>query len=231
MKHEFLELREAAEALGMDPEELARLAKQGDVPAHSRGNRFVFSREEIDHWMEERIGAGDRRELVRIEETICCPRMVVTPLLRPEAVHLDLPARTKSAALRALVRGAVQTGLVYDAEALLDAVLEREELLSTAVQKGIALPHPRRPDPYLAEESLIVFGRTPAGIPFGAPDGRLTDLFFLLVSCDDRIHLRILARLTRMLDSPEFRDQLRFAEDPDEVLEAVRNREQDLNRN
>lgn len=232
VKHVFLEIVEAAAYLGISPDELARKARRGDVPAQSRGGRWVFPKEEIDHWVERRIGSGTAEQVRQIERTHGRADgenpLIVATVLRPEAVDLAMSSRTRASILRDLVGLADKTGLVYEPDTLRELVEEREGMVPTAIEGGVALPHPRRPDRFLAEESFIAFGHTRTGIPFGAPDGRLTDLFFLIVSRDDRFHLSVLARLTRMLSSDSFRAALRDEDEPDEALQAIAQRERDV---
>jgi PTS system nitrogen regulatory IIA component len=93
----------------------------------------------------------------------------------------------------------------------------------------VAIPHPKRPlSPSLLGDSVIAYGRTPSGIPFGAPRGGLTDIFFLVCCRDDRTHLQVLARMSRLLLRPEFLDELRAAETPAETWEVITNAERDL---
>ena len=74
-----------------------------------------------------------------------------------------------------------------------DAVRAREQLQSTAMDNGVALLHPRRPLANILAEPVLAVGISPQGIPFGG-SSRLTDVFLLICSCDDRGHLRTLAR-------------------------------------
>jgi len=130
--------------------------------------------------------------------------------------------------LRELVALAQETGFVYDERALLQAVLGREELCTTAVEGGIAMPHPRRPLPYDLADSVLAVARTSRGVVFGALDGKLTDLFFLTASQDDHHHLHILARLCRMLHEEKWVEQLRHAETPEEMVELMKQREREV---
>jgi PTS system nitrogen regulatory IIA component len=74
----------------------------------------------------------------------------------------------------------------------------------------------------------MAYGRTASGIPFGAPRGSLTDIFFLVCCRDDRTHLQVLARLSRLLLRPEFTDELRRAETPQETWQLITVAEQEL---
>jgi PTS system nitrogen regulatory IIA component len=232
VKRTYLTVKEAAAYLGMPEQELVSKARRGDLPVESRGDRWVFNKEDIDHWTEQRIGTTRGDQLRNIERTVGRRHgnepFTVQSLLRPDSIVLDLDARTRASVLRGLVACADRTGLVYDTQALLELVEQREEMIPTAIEGGVAIPHPRRPDPYLVEESLIVFARTARGVPFGAPDGALTDLFFLIVSREDRFHLTVLARLTRMLSVASFRDELRLVEEPDDALSVIDTHERDV---
>jgi PTS system nitrogen regulatory IIA component len=77
-------------------------------------------------------------------------------------------------------------------------------------------------------DTLLVYGRTSSGIPFGGPRGELTDIFFLVCARDDRSHLRTLARLSRLLLRPTMLDELRAAETPSDTFDALAAAEREL---
>jgi len=117
---------------------------------------------------------------------------------------------------------------VYDAAAVLEAIRAREEMASTALPHGVAIPHPRRPLPAALGDAVMAYGRTTSGVPFGGERGALTDIFFLVCCRDDATHLQVLARLTRLLQRPGFLDELRVADTPAETLEKIATAEQEL---
>jgi mannitol/fructose-specific phosphotransferase system IIA component (Ntr-type) len=85
---------------------------------------------------------------------------------------------------------------------------------------GLALLHPRHHDPYLASQSFLVLGRSGRPLPFGAPDGKPTDIFLLLCCLDDRLHLRVLARLCALHHTTDFLARLRAAAGAEEMRAA-----------
>jgi PTS system nitrogen regulatory IIA component len=95
---------------------------------------------------------------------------------------------------------------------------------STALDNGVALLHPRRPMPAILAEALIALGISPGGIPFGS-GGRLTDIFFLICSTSDHEHLRILARLSRVINDQDFLAAMRAAHSPTALYKLIRERE------
>src|SRR5262249_22719565 len=152
----------------------------------------------------------------------------VAALLKLECMAVPLPASTRASVLGELVKLAERSWQIYDREAVLNAIRQREELSSTALASGVAIPHPRRPLPMALGESLLAYGRTASGIPFGAAHGNLTDIFFLVCCRDDKTHLRTLARLSRLLLRPGFLDDLRGAETAEQSWQVIDATERDL---
>jgi PTS system nitrogen regulatory IIA component len=117
-----------------------------------------------------------------------------------------------------------RTHLLWEPEKMADAVRAREEMHSTALDNGVALLHPRRPMPAVLAEAVLALGITPGGIPFGS-GGSMTDIFFLICSTSDHEHLRILARLSRVINDQEFLAAMRAANDAAALHELVLERE------
>lgn len=219
--------------LGADVRRVERMAQRGEIPCQKIGGQWRFNRAQITEWLQEQMGGMSHDHLAGVDAGMTEQRQteedeeIITPLLHREAVTTSLGSRTKDSTLRELVSLAVETGRVYDERSLLEAVQYREELCSTAMEGGIAIPHPRRPLPDIIAEPILVVART-QGIAFGAPDGRLTTLFFLTASQDDRHHLHILARLCRMLHDESFVARLQQAETADEMIELMKTRESEV---
>src|SRR5262249_14035282 len=147
-----------------------------------------------------------------------------------QSVAVPLAASTRASVLKELVGLAEQSWHVYDPHAILEAIRQREEMGTTALETGVALPHPRRPRPGALGGSVLADGRTPSGSPFGARRGGLTDIFFLVCCLDEKTHLRVLARLSRLLLRPGFVDALRTAETVDETWAVIETAERSLGR-
>jgi mannitol/fructose-specific phosphotransferase system IIA component (Ntr-type) len=144
---------------------------------------------------------------------------MLSKLFSPAAIELNLKAQNQEAAFRELV--ALVPNLNEGARAgLLLSLLGRERLGSTALGRAIALPHVRYSVPGVSKPQII-FGRSPDGINYGAPDGKPVRLFFLLVSPDVSQHLHILSRLSRLLRNPALIEQLTSAATTGEVMRAL----------
>jgi PTS system nitrogen regulatory IIA component len=153
---------------------------------------------------------------------------MLSEFMTVEAIEVPLLARTRGSVIREMCRLAASTGLLWDAETMAEAVQARESLHPTALENGVALLHPRRPQVSILADSLVALGISPQPIPFGNAAGHLTDVFFLICSTDDQVHLRILARLARLVSDEVFLTMLRSTTSPAEALELIRTTEVDL---
>lgn len=219
--------RQVAAYLHMDVRELMKLASRGKIACRKVGQGFQFRKGQVDHWIEAHLHTLDKGRLAGIERGVTAHHGVdhaeleVCPLIPPEGLAVPLGARTRAGVLRGMVALADKAGLVYDRGDLLDEIQKREELCSTALFGEVALPHPRHPLPYDIAESFIVVGLAPGGIPFGAADGSLTRLFFLICCKDERTHVHVLARLARMLWDPCLLSLLTEAQSPEEMRQRL----------
>ena len=228
-----MDLEQLASYLHRDARELHKLANHGHLPGTKVGGEWRFASAEIHYWLETQIPVYTEEQLTALETGAsrgtddCQP--LLAPLLSEAAMAVPLAAGTKASVLRELVAIAEQTWQVYDPAALLAAIQQREAQGSTALEGGVALPHPHRPlAGNVQGEALIAYARTPRGIPFGAADGGLSALFFLVCCRDRSTHVRALARLARLLLRPEFIEQLRCAESVRQTHAAIVQAEQEL---
>lgn len=222
MSNEMMDLEELARYLRRDEREVSKLASRGHLPGQKVGGQWRFARAEVTHWLETQLHQYDEAQLTALETAHAASEEVrVSSLLSEATIAVPLPATTRKSILKELVKLAEQSWQVYDPDAILEAITQREEMASTALGSGVAIPHPHRPLPQALGESVIAFGRTASGVPFGAPQGNLTDLFFLVCCQDYQTHLRVLTRLSRLLLRPGFMDELRAAETPAEVWQLI----------
>jgi nitrogen PTS system EIIA component len=225
MPHSFLNLDELAAELGRDRREVEKLVSRGRIPGRRVDGQWRFHRAEIRDWLEEEMRGYNSDELAALEESQRpadhVPGSPLAAVLHPETVQVPLEARTRRAVLETLLEVAGRTWQIWEPATLLAAILEREEIHSTGMEIGVAFPHPRNPLPAALGESIVAYGRTFNGIPFGAPRRALTDIYFLILCRDSQTHLSVLARLSRLLQVPGFLDELRAAPDSRSSYEVI----------
>lgn len=146
----------------------------------------------------------------------------LSQLLSPARINLNLRSADRETVLGELVNQIPELSAQPEAKQnLLRALHEREQLHSTGIGDGIALPHARNALVGLVDQPLIVFGRHAQGIPYGAIDAAPARMFFLLIAPTVTQHLAVLARLSRLLRDPKLRQNLLVAESPEKVIGLI----------
>ncbi|MDO4575913.1 MAG: PTS sugar transporter subunit IIA [Planctomycetia bacterium] len=234
MTREYFNIDQLAPLLNQTTRQLQRMAEREEIPAQRIGGEWRFSRKELRGWLLERVGTADESGLVELEQILDqlgagfeveeCP---VADLLHPEGITVPLEGKTAGRVIESIVKTAMSTNLLWDEKAMITAVHERENMYPTAMDNGVALLHPRRPMTNILADPFIALGITHSGVPF-ADNGVLTDVFFLICSTNDTQHLRTLARLSRIITSPDFLPTLRTLSNPHEIIQLFRETERGL---
>jgi nitrogen PTS system EIIA component len=142
-------------------------------------------------------------------------------LTRPDLIFPDLPAADRPEALRALAARLAGLGLVKSGEDLFQRLWEREQLGSTGIGAGIAIPHCKLPG---LVHGIVAVGLVPEGVDFGAADGRPVKVLFLVVSPDGAPaeHLQILAAISRWVRAGRHAERILALREPGEVYDLLR---------
>ena len=227
MPYRDFDVHSLARYLHLTPQQVAKLAERGKLPGRKVSGEWRFAKPDIHHWFENRIGLSDESELLQVEAMLdqaapveSEPEICIAELLPREAIAVPLLARTRNSVIDAMVELAAHTGMLWDAKAMAEAVKTREAMHTTALENGVALLHPRRPMAKILSQPLVALGCTSSGIPFGGA-APLTDVFFLICSMEDRGHLRVLARLSRILASAGFSGALHQASSAEQAHQAI----------
>jgi len=225
MSSQDLDVNELAAFLHLTPAQVSKMADRGRLPGRRIAGQWRFSQADVHSWLEQQIGTSSSEELVQVQRVVdrwsdrTSDVGELAQLLHPDAIEIPLAARTRGAVVRRMCELAERTGLLWDAARMAEAVQAREQLHTTALDIGVALLHPRRPQTSILSEPLLALGVSSQPLPFGNESGHLTDIFFLICSTDDRQHLQVLAKLSRLLQAEEFLMELRSC---DSVHDACR---------
>ncbi len=228
MPHREFNINEVADYLHVSKKSVKDLVNQGEIPFERKGGRLVFRRKDLDSWASQRILGLSEDKLTDYHKAtsikshdLSTTHNIMPELIRKEYIAPDMSSKTKSSIIRDMVALADHTGLLNDPEGLRTSIEEREQMCSTALDGGMAVLHPHTQDPYMSEDSFVIMGKTVQPIPFGSPDGRTTDIFFLLCSQSDRIHLHVLARICMMCHHTDLLLNLREAGDAESMHKAI----------
>ena len=152
--------------------------------------------------------------------------MKILDVLKPEAIVYDLQARDKKGALEELAAPVSQLAGV-NAEEMVRVLMERERLGSTGIGGGIGIPHGKMKN---LDTLYLGIGLSRQGIDFESIDGKPAHIFFLLVTPENStgLHLKLLARISRILKNEPFKEKLAAAADRDDIYEAIRREDEEF---
>lgn len=148
--------------------------------------------------------------------------MKLTDFVVPDAILPDIKVDSKEAAIRVMVEGLKNSGQIKpeDEDDIVAAVLKREELGSTGIGNGVAVPHTKHPS---VDRLIATVALAKEGVDFASLDGEAVYILFLLISPPDRPgdHLRGLENISRHLRNQNFCNFLRQAKSKDDVIELL----------
>lgn len=144
----------------------------------------------------------------------------ISELLAPAAVLPEMKATSKEEALVELTEALIASGCQLDKGEVLRILQERENLGSTGIGDGVAIPHGKLKN---LDQLIMSFGRSPQGVDFDSMDGKPAHLFFLLVAPEESVgvHLKTLARISKLLKDQDVRQQLIEASDRDTICSII----------
>jgi PTS system nitrogen regulatory IIA component len=153
--------------------------------------------------------------------------MKIVDLLNPAAIVADLKASDKMAALGELADAVLLVDSNLNRGEIMKVLQERERLGSTGIGEGVAIPHGKLKD---IDKLLISFGRSTSGVEFDSMDGKPAKLFFLLLAPEQSvgIHLKTLARISKLLKSSAVRRRLLDAGDKEDIYRVIGEEEEKL---
>lgn len=146
--------------------------------------------------------------------------MKITDFLAAARIIPDLKGTDKRSVLKEMADCMASLDRALDSRGLFDTLLEREQISSTAIGEGVAIPHGRVPG---IRQVTGIFARSVQGVNFDSLDGGPTHLFFVLLAPEESAadHLKALARISRLLKDGSFRDRLMEGKTQTEIFAVI----------
>lgn len=147
--------------------------------------------------------------------------MKLSELFDDNCIRLNVQPSPKEALLEHIVRDLDEKNMINDFQHALRDVVEREKVMSTGIGNGVAIPHAYTDG---VDQLVAGFFRTSEGVDFEALDGKSVDLFFIILGpkASRRNHIKVLAKISRLLNHEEFRQSLRSAGSVEDVLDVFK---------
>lgn len=204
-------------ALALPQRKIERWIRQGRIPLNRRGDACFFDRQALERW----AGEHDLKFCIESDPPIDCKPPAAESLLaalEQGGIHYDIQGQ----GVDEIIGNAVERLTIIDPKIkpnLVAKLIERENLTSTGLGNGIAVPHPREPESLSIAAASVSAGYLKAPIDFSALDGKPVSLLFLLLSPSIRIHLQLLSRLSYCLRDRAFVTFLHSRPQPDKLRE------------
>jgi nitrogen PTS system EIIA component len=146
--------------------------------------------------------------------------MRLDKIIKMELINANLSAKTKIEALTELVNTINRCGFKLNLSSIIEILQQRESLGSTGIGDGVAIPHGKIPE---LNDLVVAFGRSTEGIAYDSLDGKPVHLFFLLLAPENSAgqHLKVLARISKMLKIDNFRKMLLKAKSQSDLYKII----------
>jgi PTS system nitrogen regulatory IIA component len=234
-----LKIKDVAELLNVSETTIRRWLSDGKIPAYRINHQYRFSRIEIENWMmrckikspEEGFSPFNETQIYPPLDTEKDPQEAASRggmhhfclyrAIHQGDVFSNIPGKTKEELIRWTTKTVAQK-LGVDAEVLSELLLDREKLMPTALNNGIAVPHTRdflRKGPL--DMVFVVYPKAP--LDYGALDGNPVHTLFFLFASNDKGHLQLLAKLAHLGSHPNTLEFLSSKPDKKFLLDFIRN--------
>lgn len=224
-----LKLKDVTELLNVSENTIKRWISDGKIPYYKLSNQYRFSRSEIENWVLSCKQGGDFSPFDEEESTkekLGTQQFGLFRAVHKGGVYSDIEGETKEEVIRNAMEEIAQN-LKLDADVITELLLDRENLMPTALSNGIGVPHTRD---FLLQESYdviaVVFPKKP--IEYGALDGKPVHTLFFLFACDDKRHLHLLAKIAHLSSGSQNLAFLQNHPTKAHLLEFLKNWETDI---
>jgi len=209
---EILTVKDVAEHLQVSERTVSDWAQKGEIPCGKLGNSWRFKRVEVERWLDKKLGAKP--------QGLETPTIAIEDVLSPSRV-LFLDVERKEHVLDALVDCLAQTPETPDREELASAIRHREELMSTGIGLGVAIPHVRLPALTTAVMAAAVSACDIGD--YDSIDGQAVRLVFMIAAGQHQHaeYLRLLSRLASLVKDERMRQRLLDATSPEGFFDTL----------
>lgn len=210
-------LSEISRRLGLNPNTLERWIRQGRIPISKRGTLGVYKEMELERWAENHRSKATEMNEDKKESSCSSEDRVLLSAIKRGGVFHGVPGSSKEDVLRAAVE-LIPDFFGKNQETLLEQLTARENLTSTGIGHGIAIPHPRNPLKDHLKKPMVTTCFLDAPVDFNSIDDLPVSILFLILSPSVECHLNLLSRLSFCLRDKSFIQFIHGAPDAESLL-------------
>jgi excisionase family DNA binding protein len=229
MEDRLMSAKQLAEYLNINERTVLKLVSDGALPGLKVGNQWRFRKAMIDTWLDDQMLGVLPRHVDTPKFNGSARQMLeLASCFNKDQIISELAAATRNGVVEELASAAHQLGLVRDRTWFVGAVIERENVMPSAMGNGIAFLHTLRRNPEQVTRPFMVLGRSRQGVEFDALDGKPTHLFFVLGLKFQELHLPWLCKLSQMMAREQAVKSLLEASDADAIYRVLVEAERQL---
>lgn len=226
--NEIMTLSEIAEYLKVAERTILRMIHKNEIPCVKIASQWRFVKTIIDDWLISKMQVIPQNDFSRMieQEFHLIP---LSRIIKEENIILNLKAGTKKEILIQLLQPLLQQKIIpQQSDDFLNKLLDRENMASTALGNGIAIPHIRnvKENP---KGPILITGICKEGSNFEALDNELTHVFFLLCSDSEIAHLRIMAKISQLFKNKQFFKEFLHQSTKTDIIKIIIKKENELN--
>ncbi len=221
IKDNLMTTQEIAQYLKLNEKTIIKLAKNGEIPGIKIANQWRFSISAIDEYLHDKMlqNSTDENELTRFIDS---PESIpLSRFIEPNYINLHLSSTDKDSVLLELARFAETAEITTTAQNVYWHLQKREQLLSTSLGNGIAIPHPRNPSDELFKKPAVIIGRSLHGIAFQNGIRDTINVFFVICAPDVVLHLLFLSQVAKLIRDGSIYTKIMNAETNNTVIAAL----------
>jgi nitrogen PTS system EIIA component len=222
----MLDVKEVAKLLTVSEKTVYRWITKNEIPAYKIGENYRFNRVELLEWATaNRIKVSYQIFDEVLETGSSMPTLAEA--INTGGIHYRVPGKDTKSVLASIVN-IIHLPDDIDRDFLLGALLARENLGTTAIGDGIAIPHVRNPIIFHVSKPLLAVCFLEQAIDFGALDGKPVDTVFTIITHTVRSHLHLLSRLSYALHQPRIRAIMNGSSSRQDILDTLAGFEETL---
>ena len=215
-----LTIADVAQVLQVSEKTISRMLQDDALPGFKVANQWRIHPDDFDSWLRSKRRGRDSAARDGIARMLSrdVRALPLSRLTDEDLIVTDLPSGTREQTLRRMCEPLLRRGIITDADAYVSGLLRREEMMSTGIGGGIALPHLRHPEHLPVERPVVVIGIAPEGLDWDAIDGAPVNVIFLPVTGNEVVHLHTLSSIRSTLIVDGLIDSFTGATTPGDVI-------------
>ena len=216
-----LKIKDIVDLLHVSEKTVYRWIKDKKIPCYRINHQYRFNRSEINEWiLSNKIELG--ANVLALSSQVSSP--ILSSLLEAGGIYKNIAGKSVKEILKNAIN-LIPTPTNIPKEEILAALLIREEMMTTAIGRGIAIPHPRNPIITEAGDSNVSICYLENLTDFNSLDGQLVHTLFIVLSSSPKKHLETLSKISSLCQIDEFIEMLKQKESKENILKFIQAKE------